>query len=60
MSNILGIQPKEYTPENLLEEQETVEDEEGNVTSSFKNHMTIRWRRRTLPDGSVVRESNTR
>lgn len=61
-SKFLAVQTLPMTPENLkLERESAVMDEEtGEVKYTYKKQMTLRWRKRTLPSGEEVTESNAR
>lgn len=61
-SKFLAIQTLPMTPENLKLERAaaTLNEETEEITYSYKNQMTIRWRERILETGEKVTESNAR
>ena len=62
-SKFLGIQTLPMTADNLKIERDgvTLDEATGEASDySYKRQMTIRWRERQLPNGTVKIESNAR
>lgn len=61
LSNLLSIEASAYDPsKSEPPKEDQYIDEDGIKRVRLRNQNTIRWRLRTLPDGSTVRESNAR
>uniref|UniRef100_A0A2P2LPC3 RNA polymerase-associated protein LEO1 n=1 Tax=Rhizophora mucronata TaxID=61149 RepID=A0A2P2LPC3_RHIMU len=60
VSNIMGIDPKEFDPKTYVEEKTFVTDESGGKRPIRLENNIVRWRKVKNPDGTTSVESNAR